>query len=755
MNSLWSGPFQFALAFYFLYDLLGISAFIGLSVFFLLVPVNLLGGKYGRSIQARQMIAKDKRILFMNEILQGMKVLKLYAWEKPFMNKINEHRKDEIHSFIRNAVIQAFLWITFTAAPLIVILITFICYVYIDPENNVLNAETVFGTVAIVNVVRIPMNQFPRFVMESVKLWVSVKRIDRFFNCEDLEEESDPFENTTDPLTAIEMKNADFSWVGKTANPTLGDINLNIKKGELVAVVGKIGSGKSSFLSAILGEMQKVGGSKTINGQVSYVAQQAWIQNLTVRDNILFGNGFEPLNYENVIYNCALKSDLEILPNGDLTEIGENGVNLSGGQKQRVGLARAAYSGADIVLMDDPLSAVDAHVSKHIFDNLIGPKGFLSNRTRILVTHSLGVLHKVDRILLFHDGRIVDQGTLEELQNKKSEFFQEMEKFVGKEESEEAPEIAKTAEKETKNKNDGKLIEQEKSSEGRVSLKHYIFYLKSMNMGLFFIVLFIFMSAEAFLVGGNLILSSWTSNYNPETNAKYIGLYALMGALCSVCGMLSHIGIGYRGAAASDKLHRAMLEKTMHAPLSFFESNPIGRILNRFTSDLDVIDQKIPNQLRQFLGCVFMIVGTFLVVSSITPMFLVTLIPIIIIYTFLQIYYTRTRRQVKRLESVAKSPIYSHFTESITGATTIRAFGQTRRFCQDSEDRVAKHLQCNYMSEMTNRWLSIRVEILGNIIVFLAAIMSFYYRESISPGLAGLSISYSMVMIDGFGWTVR
>ena len=198
-----------------------------------------------------------------------------------------------------------------------------------------------------------------------------------------------------------------------------------------------------------------------------------------------------------------------------------------------------------------------------------------------------------------------------------------------------------------------------------------------------------------------------------------------------------------------------MLEKTMHAPMSFFETNLIGRILSRFSSDLDVIDSKIANQLRMFLNSIFMILGTLVIISGITPMFLLPLVPVVVIYILHQLFYTCTRRQINRLESVVKSPIFSHFTESITGATTIRAFGQVERFCLESKKRVANHLHCHYISNMANRWLSIRLEILGNTVVLFTAVMTFYYRDAITAGLAGLSISYAMQMIDGFGWTIR
>ena len=759
LNTVWSGPFQFFLAIYFLYELVGISALAGLLVFFIMVPINMLSSRFGRSIQAKQMKAKDERILLMNEMLQGMKVLKLYAWEIPFMNKIAEFRAKEIHGIKQNAVLHSVLWLTYSSAPLLVTLATFMCFVFLDPENNVLTAEKVFGTVAIFNVVRIPMNQFPRFLMEAIKLFVSIERIDKFLNCSDLESgrESDATEMPV-KNAAITMQNASFTWTDEEEKPTLSNINIHITKGELISVVGKIGAGKSSLLASIMREMKQIAGESQCCGRISYVSQQAWIQNLTLRENILFGTEYNKDRYDQVIKACALESDLALLTHGDQTEIGENGVNLSGGQKQRIGLARAAYNISEIVLMDDPLSAVDAHVAEHIFEQLIGHSGLLSGRTRILVTHNLGFLNKVDQILLFDQGKLIQAGTIESLTKARNETFMDLLRFIGHahkaEKKEEKTEIEETVSplKQTDKQN---IICKEKAAVGRINTKHYAFYFRSMNIGFSLIVLIFFLGSEAFKVGGNLVLADWTSKFDPTTNWHFIGYYSLMAFLCSFSGAVSQIGISFRSAAASVKIHDALTEKTMHAPLLFFETNPIGRILNRFTSDVDVLDVKIPMLLRQFLSCLCMILGTFSVVAAITPIFLAPLVPIIIGFIFLQIFFTRTRRQIKRLESIAKSPIFSHFTETISGASTIRAFGQLQRFCDESERRVASHLLCNYISDMSNRWLSIRVECLGNLIVFLAAVFAFYYRENLSAGLAALSVSYAMQMIDGFGWTIR
>ena len=527
-----------------------------------------------------------------------------------------------------------------------------------------------------------------------------------------------------------------------------------------MAVVGKIGAGKSSFLSALLGEMSKVSGSVAVGGKVSYVGQQAWIQNMTLQDNILFGKDMKREEYDTVVEACALASDLEILPSGDQTEIGENGINLSGGQKQRVGLARAAYDNSDIVLLDDPLSAVDAHVGKHLFRRLIGPEGIMKNRTRILVTHNLSFLDKVDKIILLENGKIIEEGTLQELRENETSSFAEFSRHVSLQDQDhvEAKHDQKVPEVVTKKQEEppGKLIEKEKSAVGRVSVRHYSYYFRAMKLPLVAIILVIYLSVEGFKVGGNLVLADWTENAGDKSkNWLYIGYYSLLAVLCATSGMFGQLTARFRMATASFKIHQSLLDKTMHAPLSFFETNPIGRILNRFTSDMDVIDGKIPLQLSAFLSCISMMIGTLAVISTITPVVLIALVPIGIAYVFLQIYFTHTRRQIKRLESVNKSPIFSHFTESITGATTIRAFQQQERFCRDSEHRVATHLHCNYIADMTNRWLSLRVEYLGNLIVFFAAIFAFYYRHQLSPGVVALSISYSMQMIDGFGWTIR
>jgi len=346
----------------------------------------------------------------------------------------------------------------------------------------------------------------------------------------------------------------------------------------------------------------------------------------------------------------------------------------------------------------------------------------------------------VSKILLFDEGQLIQSGTLQNLTIAKNEKFIELLQFIGQENKVTRKEEKNVPQKEEESKDFEKdsqnIICIEKAALGRVNSKHYVFYFKSMNAFCCIIVMILFLASEALKAVSNLVLAYWTSQFHPSTTWSFIGYYALSTCLCSFCGVMSQIGISLRSAAASKKIHNS-------------------RILNRFTSDVDILDVRIPILLRQFLMCLCMILGAFGVAASVTPIFLAPLVPIIIGFILLQIFFSKTRRQVKRLESIAKSPIFSHFTETISGVSSIRAFGQTERFCQESERRVANHLHCNYISEMSNRWLSIRVETIGNIIVLLAAVFAFYNRDSLSAGLAALSVSYAMQTIDGLGWTIR
>ncbi|KAH9499737.1 Multidrug resistance-associated protein 1 [Bulinus truncatus] len=424
-----STPFQLGLSIYMLYDQLGVAVFAGLGVMVLAIPFNGVIGYFLRTYQMQQMKLKDKRMKLMSEVLSGIKVLKLYAWEGSFEQKVEEIRKEELKIIKKFSCVIAALIFMFNTMPYMVQLTSFGVYIALSDQGH-LGPSTAFVSLQLFNMLNVPLTFLPMLIPMLVQAGVAVTRLARYLNTDDIK----PDVIIRDPTAAnaVEIVDGAFTWDKEQITPTLRDINISIKPGSLVAVVGTVGCGKSSLLSAILGEMEKLKGSVTVKSSTAYVPQEAWIQNATLRDNILFGSDLQRRRYDKVIEACALKTDLEILPGGDATEIGEKGINISGGQKQRVSLARAVYSNNDIYLLDDPLSAVDSHVGKHIFQKVIGHSGFLKDKTRLLVTHGVHWLPSVDSIIVMTNGTISEIGTYEQLLEKNGAFAQFLKEYIQK-----------------------------------------------------------------------------------------------------------------------------------------------------------------------------------------------------------------------------------------------------------------------------------------------------------------------------------
>ncbi|CAI8020809.1 Multidrug resistance-associated protein 1 [Geodia barretti] len=369
LHMIWSAPLQIVLALIFLYITMGFSIFAGFAVMVLLIPINAVIAAKSRTLQVKQMILKDSRIKLVNEVLNGMKVIKLYAWEIPFKQQIMGIRQGELNVLRSTAFLNAGSSFTWTCAPFLVALATFATFVLVNKDssnpNDRLTADKAFVALSLFNILRFPLSMLPMLISFMVESSVSVKRLREFLKGNEIDPNN--VERSEEPATegenVIAVSSGEFTW-DTGDKSTLEDINIQVKRGQLVGVVGLVGAGKSSLIQAILGEMEKVGGTVEVKGRVAYVPQQAWIQNATVRENIEFGQAHNEAFYKRTLEDCALEQDLEILPGGDMTEIGEKGINLSGGQKQRVSLARAVYQEADVYLLDDPLSAVDSHVGE-------------------------------------------------------------------------------------------------------------------------------------------------------------------------------------------------------------------------------------------------------------------------------------------------------------------------------------------------------------------------------------------------------
>ncbi|VDO27601.1 unnamed protein product [Onchocerca flexuosa] len=403
IQQLWSCPFQITIVLIYLFSIIGVSAVCGLAVMILFLPLNAITSIIIKKWQTKQMNLKDERMKICNEILNGIKVVKLYAWEPAMEEIVEQIRHEELYLIRKIGLVRAFVDSFNVSSPFLVAMLTFTTYT-LSSSAHILTPQIAFVSLTLFNQLRSPMMMLAFLMKQAVEAAVANKRLKSFLVADELNPLAvDDITDKFDTENAVEIKEAHLNWNARESSPVLEIDHFMIPKKSLIAVVGKVGNGKSSLLSAILGEMEKMKGYIGVSGQLAYISQQPWIQNSSLRNNIIFGGKFDQKYYDKIIESCALVEDLRILPNGDATEIGEKGINLSGGQKARVALARAVYQNRNIYLLDDPLSAVDSHVGMHIFEKVIGHNGLLRNKTRILVTNNLAYLDEVDVVAYMQD----------------------------------------------------------------------------------------------------------------------------------------------------------------------------------------------------------------------------------------------------------------------------------------------------------------------------------------------------------------
>uniref|UniRef100_A0A671T8L9 ATP-binding cassette, sub-family C (CFTR/MRP), member 2 n=1 Tax=Sinocyclocheilus anshuiensis TaxID=1608454 RepID=A0A671T8L9_9TELE len=751
IHLLWSCPLQIALAIAFLWIELGPSVLAGLLVMVLMVPINGWLATKSRSFQMENMKFKDKRMKIVNDILNGIKVLKYYAWESSFEAQVQEIREQELKVMRKFAYLSSVSTFIFSCAPAIVSLATFAVFVSVSPDN-ILDAEKAFTSISLFNILRFPLAMLPQLISIMVQTAVSKKRLEKFLSGDDL----------------------DTMAIARDDMIILFSVSLDIKPGRLVAVVGAVGSGKTSLISALLGELHSLKGRINIKGSVAFVPQQAWIQNATLKDNVLFGSDVNEERYRSVVEGCALGPDLDLLPGRDQTEIGEKGINLSGGQKQRVSLARAVYSSADVYFLDDPLSAVDSHVGKHLFERVIGPKGLLKDKTRILVTHGISFLPYVDEIVVLVNGVVSEVGSYDGLRASKGAFSEFLETY-GKDESTQESDFEQIdmLPEGLEPQADGSPEDIVSSTLKREnSLRHsqrhnitelYLQYLRSMGWCLVtWSFLFYFIQNVA-IIGQNVWLSDWTDDSVEYFNTTYpnhirdtrIGVFGALGVAQGFLVFLGTILLADGSISASRTLHTSLLSNILKVPMMFFDTTPSGRIVNRFAKDIFTVDEMIPMSFRSWILCLLGVLGTLFVICLATPIFTAVVVPMAVIYYFVQRFYVATSRQLRRLDSVSRSPIYSHFGETVSGLSVIRAYGHQQRFLKQNEDTIDQNLKSVYPWIVSNRWLAMRLESLGNLVVFFSALFAVISRDSLNSGLVGLSISYALNVTQTLNWLVR
>ncbi|KAI7821028.1 hypothetical protein BC939DRAFT_456317 [Gamsiella multidivaricata] len=847
--SVWlSIPIELTIAMKLLYGLLGWTMLAGVLAMLAILPFQAWQGRVFERIQKEKLKAMDERVRLTTDTLASMKIIKLYGWGTAFFNRILAVREQELQALRRIGIVQSFMSIIFISSSLIISLITFgIFSLWGGPDftPGKLTPQTVFVSMTLFGMLRGPIASLADATTVTISVLVATKRIETFLLNEEVSEtdilrfDSLP-RDPNDPV--ISIKEATFSWdepsddtldkplVDETtallpdriheqshqaAPPTLQDINLEVGRGTLTAIVGRVGQGKSSLLSALISDMYKLHGKVQISGRIAYVPQQAWILNKSLKDNIVFDNEYDEARYQRVLFACGLEPDIAILPAGDATEIGERGINLSGGQKQRVSLARAAYDDADIYLLDDPLSAVDAHVDRHLWENLIGPSGLLRSKTRVLVTHGIHHLRHVDQIVVLKDGAIEEKGGYRELMASKQAFYRLIKEYSilerrrsheverrgsndiknnsviasASSECEERPDIIGESgesgleedtgeEIESDNNteetvgqqalNDPKkdvrwqLIAAEAMKEGEVGFDVVISYTKAASTKLCIIIFVMFILAQGCLVSTSLWLKYWilktkdTDDDRPPSPVLFLAVYSILTFIYVLLYVIiMFLGLAVARIRAAERIHAKLLNMIFRLPIAFFDTTPLGRIINRFSSDISMVDVKIPNKMMDVLLFGISVLSTVLLIVFTTPSFIVALPFLILAYWGMLVCFLSVSRTLARIYSVSKSPIYQQFNETLGGVSIIRAMRYDDRFIQRNAfmtDRATN----NFLSNMSSRrWLDVQLRMCSLAILLCASLLAVLGRKTLDASMVGLMLSFALTLTEEMTTLVR
>ncbi|KAJ2045828.1 hypothetical protein H4S04_005414 [Coemansia sp. S16] len=724
--TVWSAPLQVVIVIYMLFNTLGYSVFVGVAIMAASVPLNNHVSK--RLFTAIDELTKNqaKRASLIVEVLSGIRAIKLYAWEHPFVRKIQHVRESlELVSLSKYGQTLAWFSISSTAVPFLVSFTTFLIYSLFDNESHgPLTARLVFVSLSLFGLLRSPLVTFPTAISVIANAKISMNRIHKLLTSDELDLESvtrlervrqsnhrSPVQGSSGSNNngfAVQVTDGSFCWLSKEV-AILDNINFSALSSEHLAIVGRVGSGKSSLLSALLGDMRKEKGNVVLCGQVAYVPQQPWIMNATLRSNVLFGLKYDETFYNRVIDACALRPDLEMLTAGDLTEIGEKGINLSGGQKARVSLARAVYARADIYILDDPLSAVDAHVARHLFDHVLGPEGLLKSRCRIHATNAIQFIGKFDSVLMLQDGLVAEYGAVGDLMEKGGLVHSLIQEY-GVAESDSLDTLSPD------------------SPPG----------------------------STGFLILSNVWLKFWSSaneiherDGTPERHGVlyYFAVYGTLGLVSSVLSYSQSIVLWSMCAVGSGRTtHRNMLDAVFRSPVRFFDTTPLGRIQHRFSGDQFSVDEAIPRTFAAWFQGIITVIQSLAVIVLSIPAFSLVIAPVAISFFYLKNYFLDTSRTLKRLDSIVRAPVYSGFIETLSGVSTIRAFGKSDKFMAKQLKMITAGSRCAYLTMSLNCWLSVRLEFMSAFIVFATAmlgVISLLYGR-MDAGLVGLSLSYAL-----------
>ncbi|KAK9321897.1 hypothetical protein V1517DRAFT_325221 [Lipomyces orientalis] len=861
LNPLIKGTMMIFISMVLLYQTLGPSAIAGSLGMLTLLPINYKFSRTFGKIQKELLSITDRRIQKTNEILQSIKIIKFFAWEDRFRDQLQEVRNEEIKTLRRRFLILAFAAMVWFGFPTIITFITFGFYTMIAKKE--LTASVAFSSLSLFNLMRTPMDRLAEMITNVIEARTSVERVQKFLDEEETQKYiqlSKTRRSHGDPL--IGFRDASFAWGAGQTNFDfkLQDVDITFEPGKLSVIVGPTGAGKSSLLMALLGEMNILKGKVFLPGSslleqpaqnnstgliesVAYCAQQPWLLNDTIRENILFGNKYNDARYKQVVQLCALLRDFQILEGGDQTLVGEKGISLSGGQKQRISLARALYSNARHLILDDCLSAVDSHTALYLYENCItGP--LMKDRTCILVSHNVALtLTLADHVVVLESGRIVAQGVpadivasgilgsdellINSIQNSREVSRVPSAINVADKDAIQvaAPPPAEQGAKEVAQMPKKKANE-ELQQVGMVKLGVYVSYVKSMGKSKYWslvVVAFVFhqaaaiaqnwwvrvwsaaissieslvsmksisvASAAAITTVGNNFTSSASGlfEYAPEAGVRnvvgplmhvgqavsyfsaaeyaddsqdsakgpqyYLAVYGLIAVVYIVLSFLREALFYFGSLSASKSLFDKLLNTIMRAKPRFFDSTPVGRIINRFSKDIESIDREVAVDALSFVHSILSVCVIIGVISVIVPGFLLIGVVISIIFFLINLFYLQSSRELKRMQSVTRSPIYQHFGETLVGISTIRAYGYEQRFIADSMHKVDTNSRPYWIMWALNRWMCYRTDLSGGLVSFFAGVFVLMSRNSIDSGLAGLILTYAISFTENMFWVV-
>uniref|UniRef100_A0A6Q2ZQ65 ATP-binding cassette, sub-family C (CFTR/MRP), member 9 n=1 Tax=Esox lucius TaxID=8010 RepID=A0A6Q2ZQ65_ESOLU len=832
--NLWAMPVQIVMGVILLHYLLGTSALIGASVIVLLAPVQYLIATKLADTQKSTLDHSTDRLKKTSEILKGIKLLKLYAWENIFCDSVEDTRGKELTSLRTFALYTSMSIFMNAAIPIAAVLVTFVSHVLIIGSRP--SPSEAFAALALFHILVTPLFLLSTVVRFAVKALVSVQKLGEFLQSDEIGEDSwrngdmsvsldtctkhpggtkainrkrplryqmDNYEqpsrrplrpNETEDV-AVKVSHGFFTWGSNLS--TLADINVCIPTGQLTMIVGQVGCGKSSLLLAMLGEMQSISGKVCWSNEpsysliknrysVAYATQKSWLLNATVEENITFGSPFNKQRYKTVIDACSLQPDIDLLPFGDQTEIGERGINLSGGQRQRICVGRALYQNTNIVFLDDPFSALDIHLSDHLMQE--GILKFLQDdkRTVVLVTHKLQYLIHADWIIAMKDGSVLRDGTLKDIQTHDVELYEHWKTLMNRQDQElekdteidncqtalerktlrrafysrEAKnQVYDDEEEEEEEEEDDDNMSTTTSRRSKIPWSLCWRYLSSGGFFMVFLMIFSKLLKHSVMVAIDYWLATWTATKTentPKTDCEYMSVFIVLCAAGIVLCLITSLTVEFLGLSAATNLHHNLLNKIIHAPIRFFDVTPLGQILNRFSADTNIIDQHIPPTLESLTRSTLLCLSAIGVIAFVTPFFLITLFPLAVIFYFIQKYFRVASKDLQDLDDSTQLPLLCHFSETAEGLTTIRAFRHEARFKQRMLELTDTNNTAYLFLSAANRWLEVRTDYLGAVIVLTAAVTSIWSSLYLLPSaLVGLGLTYALTVTNYLNWVVR